>query len=112
MERRRRRRVEERRIFGRIKKRGRELVLLFNSRLKIFPGKLKSRWSGPFMVSQVNNDSGVVTLKEGEREFKVNGQRCKQYLGGGGETRETWTIEVLEIKDAKHIKSKAEKGSS
>ena len=25
-------------------------VLLFNSRLKIFPGKLKSRWSRPFIV--------------------------------------------------------------
>nr|GEZ37011.1 retrovirus-related Pol polyprotein from transposon 412 family [Tanacetum cinerariifolium] len=26
-------------------------VLLFNSRLKIFSGKLKSRWSGPFTIS-------------------------------------------------------------
>ncbi|XP_027193495.1 uncharacterized protein [Cicer arietinum] len=30
-----------------------ELVLLFNSRLKLFPGKLKSRWSGPFKVTKV-----------------------------------------------------------
>nr|GEU70614.1 reverse transcriptase domain-containing protein [Tanacetum cinerariifolium] len=28
-------------------------VLLFNSRLKIFSGKLKSRWSGPFTISHV-----------------------------------------------------------
>ncbi|GJU23817.1 reverse transcriptase domain-containing protein [Tanacetum coccineum] len=28
-------------------------VLLFNSRLKMFSGKLKSRWSGPFTISQV-----------------------------------------------------------
>nr|GFB02862.1 reverse transcriptase domain-containing protein [Tanacetum cinerariifolium] len=28
-------------------------VLLFNSRLKIFSGKLKSRWSGPFTISQI-----------------------------------------------------------
>nr|GFC21466.1 reverse transcriptase domain-containing protein [Tanacetum cinerariifolium] len=28
-------------------------VLLFNSRLKIFLGKLKSRWSGPFTISHV-----------------------------------------------------------
>ena len=27
-------------------------VLLFNSRLKLFPGKLKSRWSGPFTVTK------------------------------------------------------------
>ena len=26
-------------------------VLLFNFRLKLFPGKLKSRWSGPFTVT-------------------------------------------------------------
>ena len=25
-----------------------DIVLLFNSRLKLFPGKLRSRWSGPF----------------------------------------------------------------
>nr|GEZ90013.1 reverse transcriptase domain-containing protein [Tanacetum cinerariifolium] len=28
-------------------------VLLFNSRLKIFSGKLKSRWSGPFTISEM-----------------------------------------------------------
>nr|GEX08374.1 hypothetical protein [Tanacetum cinerariifolium] len=28
-------------------------VLLFNSRLKIFSGKLKSRWSGPFIILEV-----------------------------------------------------------
>ena len=26
-------------------------VLLYNSRLKLFPGKLKSRWTGPFEVT-------------------------------------------------------------
>ncbi|XP_006584280.1 uncharacterized protein LOC114420460 [Glycine soja] len=25
-------------------------VLLFNSRLNLFPGKLKSKWSGPFTI--------------------------------------------------------------
>ena len=28
-------------------------VLLFNSRLKLFPGKLKSKWSGPFIIKKV-----------------------------------------------------------
>ena len=28
-------------------------VLLFNSRLKLFPGKLKSKWSGPFTIKRV-----------------------------------------------------------
>ncbi|XP_015940424.1 uncharacterized protein LOC107465953 [Arachis duranensis] len=29
-------------------------VLLYNSRLKFFPGKLKSRWSGPFTILKVS----------------------------------------------------------
>ena len=28
-------------------------VLLFNSRLKLFPGKLKSKWSRPFTINKV-----------------------------------------------------------
>ena len=30
-----------------------ELVLLYNSRLKLFPGKLKSRYSGPYKVASL-----------------------------------------------------------
>ena len=59
-----------------------ELVLLYNSRLKLYLGKLKSRWSGPYTIVAVT-PFGVVTLKTNSRdEFKVNGQRLKQYLGG------------------------------
>ena len=57
-------------------------VLLFNSRLKLFPGKLKSKWSGPYTVASSTN-FGAVTLKtNNHEEFKVNGQRLKHYLGG------------------------------
>ena len=56
-------------------------VLLFNSRLKLFPGKLKSKWSGPYTVVG-STTFGAVTLKTSNgEEFKVNGQRLKQYLG-------------------------------
>ncbi|KAK8670780.1 hypothetical protein V6N13_037397 [Hibiscus sabdariffa] len=53
-------------------------VLVFNSRLKLFPGKLKSRWSGPFEITQVA-PLGAITLKslQDGQEFKVNGQRVK-----------------------------------
>ena len=55
-------------------------VLLFNSKLKLFPGKLKSKWSGPYTVV-ANTTFGAVTLKNSNgEEFKVNGQRLKQYL--------------------------------
>ena len=49
-----------------------ELVLLYNSKLKLFPGKLKSRWSGPYTVVE-STPFEVVTLKTNSRnEFKVN----------------------------------------
>jgi len=38
-----------------------DLVLLFNTKIKLFPGKLKSKWSGPFKVSQFYS-SRVVEL--------------------------------------------------
>jgi hypothetical protein len=57
-------------------------VLLFNSRLKLFPGKLKSRWTGPFTVLKVYPYGAVVIGEEGTEGFKVNGQRLKPYMTG------------------------------
>ncbi|XP_071939260.1 uncharacterized protein [Coffea arabica] len=57
-------------------------VLLFNSRLRLFPGKLKSRWSGPFEVTQVFPYGAVEIKGENGSPFKVNGQRLKPYLAG------------------------------
>ncbi|GJZ67168.1 reverse transcriptase domain-containing protein [Tanacetum coccineum] len=57
-------------------------VLLFNSRLKMFSGKLKYCWSGPFTISQVF-PYGTVELSQNFRpNFKVNGHRIKHYFGG------------------------------
>ncbi|XP_016450797.1 uncharacterized protein LOC107775559 [Nicotiana tabacum] len=58
-------------------------VLLFNSRLRLFPGKLKSRWSGPFEVVRVT-PYGAIDLRalNGERKFLVNRHRVKHYWGG------------------------------
>ena len=56
-------------------------ILLFNSRLKLFPGRLKSKWSGPYTVVG-STTFGAVTLKTSNgEEFKANGRRLKQYLG-------------------------------
>ena len=55
-------------------------VLLFNSRLKLFPGKLKSRWSGPFTVTKVYPYGAVEISDKTTGAFKVNGQRPKPYL--------------------------------
>ncbi|XP_070018333.1 uncharacterized protein [Nicotiana sylvestris] len=58
-----------------------DLVLLFNSRLRLFSGKLKSKWSGPFEVVLVTS-FGALDLKNKNGEiFKVNVHRVKHYLG-------------------------------
>ncbi|GJZ87794.1 reverse transcriptase domain-containing protein, partial [Tanacetum coccineum] len=57
-------------------------VLLFNSRLKIFSGKLKTRWTGPFTVTQVFPYGTVELSQTDGPNFKVNGHRLKHYFGG------------------------------
>ncbi|XP_056698075.1 uncharacterized protein [Spinacia oleracea] len=55
-------------------------VLLFNARLKLFPGKLQTRWLGPFVVTNVF-PHGAVELKDfgTDKTFKVNGHRLKPF---------------------------------
>ena len=60
----------------------RQQVLLYNSRLKLFPGKLKSKWSGPFVITQVLPYGAVELLDPiTNNTFKVNSQRVKHYWG-------------------------------
>ncbi|XP_015940261.1 uncharacterized protein LOC107465802 [Arachis duranensis] len=60
-------------------------VLLYNSRLKLFLGKLKSRWSGPFLVTKVSPYGHIEIMEESSQwTFTVNGQRLKHYLGDRG----------------------------
>ena len=56
-------------------------VLLFNSRLKLFPGKLKTKWSGPYTVVASTTFREMTLETNNGEEFKVNGQRLKHYLG-------------------------------
>jgi hypothetical protein len=53
-------------------------VWLLNSKLRLFPGKLRSRWDGPFTVISVS-PHGAVELRDPKdgNTFKVNGQRLK-----------------------------------
>ncbi|GKB50452.1 reverse transcriptase domain-containing protein [Tanacetum coccineum] len=54
-------------------------VLLFNSRLRLFPGKLKSRWYGPFSVSKDMKNGAIELYDEDGNKFIVNKQRVKPY---------------------------------
>ncbi|XP_016549164.2 uncharacterized protein LOC107848977 [Capsicum annuum] len=71
-------------------------VLLFNSRLKLFAEKLRSKWSVSFMISNVY-PSGAIELEDhAKKKFVVNGQLLKHYyVGGPGETK----VELLCCKD-------------
>ncbi|XP_058776313.1 uncharacterized protein LOC131650626 [Vicia villosa] len=55
-------------------------VLLFNSRLKLMAGKLRSKWIGPFVVTNVFPHGAVEIKSAGtDKVFKVNGQRLKLF---------------------------------
>lgn len=56
-----------------------ELVLLFYSRLRHFPWKLRSRWSGVFEVTKVMQSRVVEIQSKSTGLFLVNGQRLKHY---------------------------------
>lgn len=57
-----------------------QLVLLFQSKLRLMPGKLRSRWIGPFKVTRVW-PSGAVEIAGSStaQPFTVNGNRLKAY---------------------------------
>nr|GEX94736.1 reverse transcriptase domain-containing protein [Tanacetum cinerariifolium] len=57
-------------------------VLLFNSRLKIFSGKLITHWSGPFTIAKVFPYGTVELSQANGPNFKVNSHRIKHYFGG------------------------------
>nr|GEU76889.1 reverse transcriptase domain-containing protein [Tanacetum cinerariifolium] len=57
-------------------------VLLFNSRSKIFLGKLKTHWSGPFTIAHVFPYGTIELSQPDGPNFKVNGHRVKHYFGG------------------------------
>jgi len=54
---------------------------LYNSQLHLFPGKLRSRWSGPFIVKHVYpyGACDIENPKNGN-VFKVHGHRLKVYF--------------------------------
>ncbi|XP_070015936.1 uncharacterized protein [Nicotiana sylvestris] len=57
-----------------------DLVLLFNSRLRLFSGKLKSKLSGPFEVVFVTPFGALGLNNKNRKVFRVNGHRVKHYL--------------------------------
>lgn len=60
-------------------------MLLYNSRLRLFPGKLKSRWYLPFTVKSSSKTGAVILVDNENRAFTVNIQRVKHYQEDGND---------------------------
>ena len=71
-------------------------VLLFHPKLRLFPGKLRSRWLGPFEVTNVF-PHGAVEIKslETQKRFKVNGHRLKPFF----EAAQLHKVEQTKLED-------------
>ena len=55
-------------------------VSLYDSKLHLFPSKLKSKWTGPFVIHQVYPNGEVDLLNSKDNKiFKFNGQTLKPY---------------------------------
>ena len=54
---------------------------LYNSSLKVFPSKFKSRWDGPFTIDEIF-DCGAILICNPKtvQQMKVNGQQLKPYV--------------------------------
>ncbi|XP_049405164.1 uncharacterized protein LOC125868578 [Solanum stenotomum] len=72
-------------------------VLLYNSQLRLFSGKLKSKWSGPFRLTKVFTNGAIEVEGQEGPAFKLNRQRLKLYFG---ECQEISLIEVVYLEDA------------
>ncbi|XP_021607568.1 uncharacterized protein LOC110611494 [Manihot esculenta] len=58
-------------------------VLLFDSQFKLFPGKLRSRWIGSFLVEHIFSHGAVdIHSPKMGKTFKVNGHRLKPFYEG------------------------------
>ena len=65
-------------------------VLLYDFRFHLFSGKLKSRWTGPFVVRTMF-PHGVVEIcdTKNSNKFKVNDQHLKSILKSASEEETT-----------------------
>ncbi|XP_016185564.1 uncharacterized protein LOC107627226 [Arachis ipaensis] len=72
-------------------------VLLYNSRLRLMPGKLRSRWEGPYRVEKAE-PYGVYHLRHPSSSdiFKVNRYRLKLYLGEKMKSNKEMEVYLLE----------------
>lgn len=65
--------------------------------MHLFPGKLISRFSGTFRVTNVLANGLVEVENHKGEKFKTNGQRLKKYYG---KPPNIWVVHVMNVSDA------------
>ena len=75
-----------------------DFVLLYKSRLRLMPGKLRSKWEGPYRVEKAE-PYGVYHLSHPSSSelIKVNGQRLKLYHGE--KVQKNKELEIFRLQD-------------
>ena len=75
-----------------------DLVLVHSSGVPCLPGKLKPKWTGPYLITQVfPHREFELRTKEGVR-FKLNRERIKLYFGhkaSGNEVIEAYHLDEV-----------------
>ncbi|GJT67889.1 hypothetical protein Tco_1019369 [Tanacetum coccineum] len=74
----------------------RDKVLSFNSRFKMYPGKLISKWYGLNTVKTVYPYRAIEITDKNEFSFKVNGQQLKKYYSGSIDKEDNEVVEFEE----------------
>jgi hypothetical protein len=71
-------------------------VLLYNSRLRFFAGKLLSKWEGPYIIEEVYRSGAIkINNAEGTNPKVVNGERIKHYISSNPINVETNIIDTV-----------------
>ena len=75
-------------------------MLLFNSCLRFFVGKLLSKWEGPYVIEEVYRFGAIkINNFEGTIPRVVNGPRIKHYISGNPINVETNIIETVTLEE-------------
>ena len=85
-------------------------MLLYNSHLRFFEGKLLSKWEGPYVIEEVYR-SGAIKINnfEGTNPRVVNGQRITHNISANPINVETNVIETVTLEE--YIRDTFQKGS-
>ena len=71
-------------------------MFCFSTLLRFFPGKLLSKWEGPYVIKDVYRFGAIkINNFEGPNPKVVNGQRIKHYISGNPINVETNVIETV-----------------